>query len=373
MKVLILFTSNISLLQWKKKKILNREISLYYKFNRKYKFYFLTYGDEKDLSIIPNDKIKVIPIFCNKKILKNKFFRFLYSIFFIIYNIKKFREFDIIKSNQLLGSHLGLLIRMLLKKKLICRMGYDPNFFLSKKKNVFIKKILVKLYSYLVFYFSDKIVVTTSFIKNNLVKNFFINKKKIFINPNFIDTKLFNNKHINKTIQLKNFISISRLDDQKNLDFLFNEISLANAKLDLIGLEKKTDYYQEIKKKYSSINFLGLIDNQNIKKKFIKYDAFILLSKFEGNPKSLLEAMSCGMLVVGSNVDGINNVIRHGKNGFLIDLKTGGLLELIKDIKNKKFNIKKIRENSRKFVIKNHSLKKIMNNEEFIYNSINLL
>jgi glycosyltransferase involved in cell wall biosynthesis len=373
MKVLILFTSNISLFEWKRKKILNREISLYLKFNSDYKFYFLTYGDEKDLSIIPNSKINVIPIFCNKKIFKNKFFRFLYSIFFVIYNIKKFRKFDIIKSNQLLGSHLGILIKILLRKRLICRMGYDPNFFLSKQKNVFIKRTLIKFYSYLVFYFSDRIIVTTTFIKNYLIRNFFINEKKFFINPNFIDTNLFNNKHINKTTQLKNFISISRLDEQKNLLFLFNEISLSNAKLDLIGLKKKSDFYQKIKKKYLGINFLGQIDNQNIKKMFIKYDAFILLSKFEGNPKSLLEAMSCGMLVVGSNVDGINNIIDHGQNGFLIDLKTGSLSDLIKDIKDKKFNIKKIRENSRKFVIKNHSLKKIMNNEEFVYNSIKLL
>lgn len=370
MKVLILFTSNISLFDWEKKKILNREISLYLKFNSNYKFYFLTYGDEKDLSVISNSKIKVIPIFLKKNLFKNKFFRFLYSLFFVIYNIKKFKKFDIIKSNQLLGSHLGLLIKIFLKKKLICRMGYDPNFFFSMKRNSFIKKNLMKFYSYIVFYFSDRIVVTTYFTKKYLIKNFYINEKKIFINPNFIDTSLFNNKYINNNINLTKFISISRLDEQKNLDFLFNEISLANAKLDLIGLEKETDYFQKIKKKYSGISFLGLIDNQNIKKIFAKYDAFILLSKFEGNPKSLLEAMSCGMLVIGSNVDGINNVIDHGKNGFLIDLKIGSLAKLIKRINNKEFNIKIIRESSRKFVIKNHSLKKIMKNEELIYNFI---
>ena len=134
MKVLILFTYNISLLDWKIKKFLKREISLYLKFSSNYKFYFLTYGDEKDLSIISSSKIKVIPIFCNKKILKNQLLRFLYSIFFVIKNINKFKKFDIIKSNQLLGSHLGILIKIILKKKFICRMGYDPNFFLSKKK-----------------------------------------------------------------------------------------------------------------------------------------------------------------------------------------------------------------------------------------------
>jgi len=48
-------------------------------------------------------------------------------------------------------------------------------------------------------------------------------------------------------------------------------------------------------------------------------DVFCLTSYREGLPISMLEAMSCSLPVVGTNVPGIRDVVRHGKNGFLVE------------------------------------------------------
>lgn len=48
-------------------------------------------------------------------------------------------------------------------------------------------------------------------------------------------------------------------------------------------------------------------------------DVFCLTSHREGLPISMLEAMSCSLPVVGTNVPGIRDVVRHGKNGFLVE------------------------------------------------------
>ena len=46
-------------------------------------------------------------------------------------------------------------------------------------------------------------------------------------------------------------------------------------------------------------------------------DIYVIPSKFEGTPKSLLEAMFNKLPIIGSNVNGINNIIIHNTNGML--------------------------------------------------------
>ncbi len=48
------------------------------------------------------------------------------------------------------------------------------------------------------------------------------------------------------------------------------------------------------------------------------FDVFLLTSLWEGLPRVLVETMLTGTPVVASNVDGIAEVVQHGKNGFLV-------------------------------------------------------
>jgi len=49
-------------------------------------------------------------------------------------------------------------------------------------------------------------------------------------------------------------------------------------------------------------------------------DIFCLTSFKEGLPISLIEAMAAGLPVVGTDVEGIRDVIAHNKNGYLVQV-----------------------------------------------------
>jgi glycosyltransferase involved in cell wall biosynthesis len=49
------------------------------------------------------------------------------------------------------------------------------------------------------------------------------------------------------------------------------------------------------------------------------FDAFVLASRFEGMPLTIIEAMFAGLPVVASNVGGVGELVQDGRNGLLFD------------------------------------------------------
>ena len=47
----------------------------------------------------------------------------------------------------------------------------------------------------------------------------------------------------------------------------------------------------------------------------------------EGHPKALLEAMSCGLPCLASNISGVDEIIVDGKNGLLVQPTVDGIAE----------------------------------------------
>ena len=384
MNLLLTFTDNVSLQEWKKTGLINRELSLYVKLLEKnMRIWFLTYGTEEDLKFSELlGGITIIP--CSDQV-KSKFpgFTFIKSLFLPLKLKNVFRNVDILKTNQLNGSWVAWIAKLLFKKKLIVRGGYDwlsRHIILSKVKNSssYIKYLLVYLKIYLIELFAykiaDGIILTSELDISFIVEQFKLKKKyrknKILHLYNFIDNSIFKPLDIPK--KDKSILFVGRLDEQKNLmNLLCAFKKLTEYRLDIIGMGPLKD---NLKKKADNlginVNFLGLVQNNKMPEIFNQYKIFILPSYWEGNPKVLLEAMSCGIACIGTNVWGIKNIIKHKENGYLCGISSKSIKKAIQSLYNDHILREKIGKNARNFIIENCSLESIVKKEYNFYNKL---
>jgi len=364
-KLALFFTTGISLKTWDKIGNLEREIRPYNEladyFN---KIYFFTYGDSSDLKYqnILNKNIEILP---KKWKIPSK----LYSILLPLLYRKELKTVNILKTNQMNGAIAAVLTKWIYRKKLVVRCGYEwLNFLENQKSNVW-KKIIVHIIEKIVYRASDKIILTSENDKKFIESKFNITSSKIKIIPNYIDTELFKPMIVKK--EENRIYIICRLEEQKNLFNLIKAISSLSVKLVIFGEGSLKESLKEYgKKQKANVEFKGNIPNQRLPEELNKSELFILPSFYEGCPKVLLEAMSCGLPCIGTNVEGIKEIVKHKENGYICETDATSIKNAILDVlNNKEFRIK-LSKNARKTIVEHFSLESILKKEREIYESL---
>ena len=82
------------------------------------------------------------------------------------------------------------------------------------------------------------------------------------------------------------------------------------------------------------------------------YKYYLSPSKFEGNPKTILEAMSTGCIVIASNIKNHKEIIDHNITGFLYDLDSPVIFELLNKLEDSSSLQEKISTNALNTVLK---------------------
>lgn len=88
-------------------------------------------------------------------------------------------------------------------------------------------------------------------------------------------------------------------------------------------------YIQKLIRKYSleeNIEYLGILDEDGMVKRYLKSHVFVSPSSIENSPNSVCEAMLLGMPVVSSYVGGIADLLVHGKEGYLYQYDSSYML-----------------------------------------------
>ena len=134
-------------------------------------------------------------------------------------------------------------------------------------------------------------------------------------------------------------LHVGRMTDVKNQDLLIRAIKVltdrgySNISLDLYGAGEKELEYKELAEALSVsdfVNFKGLSDN--IYPIMAKADIFVLPSKYEGMPMTLIEAMGTALPIIASRVGGVPDMIEDEKDGILIDANLDGLVNALEQL-----------------------------------------
>ena len=101
-----------------------------------------------------------------------------------------------------------------------------------------------------------------------------------------------------------------------------------------------------------------------------KFDVFLLFSKWEGLPLSILDAMAYGLPIIASDIKG-NRELVNKDCGILIDPNDiESLVEVILNFENNFLLMKEMGNNSRKYVSKNFSFENFIGSYKKIYEEV---
>ncbi|MCB9263181.1 MAG: glycosyltransferase family 4 protein [Flavobacteriales bacterium] len=195
------------------------------------------------------------------------------------------------------------------------------------------------------------IVVVSEVLKENLIE-FGIDKNKILVNPNGVNTDKFNaiekDLLLSKSLNLENYFvfgfigtfgkwhGVMELAQSIILFFdRFPEL-VGKVKFLIIGDGK---LFQEVEllinqSKYrNNVVLTGKIPQQENARFLQICDAFVSPhipnpdgTKFFGSPTKLFEYMACSKPIIASNLDQIGEVLEHNKTAFLVE--PGNIFEL---------------------------------------------
>ena len=160
----------------------------------------------------------------------------------------------------------------------------------------------------------------------------------------------------------------SRLEEQKNYEYLITALKGTDVGLDIVGdgsLRDKLEILANDNK--VDVRFLGKMPNSKLLVLYDKYMYFVSSSLYEGNPKVVLEAMSSGCIVLINKNRNVEEIIQHKKNGLFFSVQDDTFLDTFTSWRKREGDLKKISIDAMKTIQNNNSLDIIVESENKDY------
>ncbi|MCD6149976.1 glycosyltransferase family 4 protein [bacterium] len=313
-------------------------------------------------------EIAEVKIIANKK---GRIFLPFFAPYALIKALLLFRKYDVLLLGDGVLGIIGWILKIFYKKPVISIVhGLDLTYKMPLYQKLWIGFFIKKL---------DKLIaVGNQTIKEGVARKM-PEEKFVFI-PNGVDTEKFKRDKTRdisnlvikeKSSERKIILTLGRLAKRKGVTWFINNVMrqldkniiyvVAGEGKDKRAIEKavkKNDLQNRIK-------LLGNISNEEKLKLYNNVDVFIqpnieVKGDMEGFGLVVLEAASCELPVVASNLEGLKDAIQNGQNGFLVKpYDSESYKKKIEYLLNDDGFRKKFGQRARKYTIENYSWEKI--------------
>jgi glycosyltransferase involved in cell wall biosynthesis len=175
-------------------------------------------------------------------------------------------------------------------------------------------------------------ITPSHFMAKQLNKMGFNHEINVIHNP-------INTRQIRRSKNMRAFqqtvLYAGRFSKDKGIElFLQAADKLKNIKFLIAGVGDLIDNVERASKELDNFEYLGSLNQEQLFDAFDRSDFLVLPSIwYENNPMIVIEAMTYGLAVIGSDIGGIPELLSEGR-GFLFDpLKPGALPILIEKLK----------------------------------------
>jgi glycosyltransferase involved in cell wall biosynthesis len=244
----------------------------------------------------------------------------------------------------------------------------------KKPKTVFTALSLVKR-RYNIEYRSDKIIAVSECIKKMLIDKFKVDNSKISLIPNFTDTSELGKPKLStsKKNRYYNILAIGRFHWEKNFELLLKAVFLLNDNnihVVLIGAgEERLKYISYISR--HKLNAEILDPQKDLLNFFLNADLCVLPSINDPFPSFMLQSGLHKKPFIGSNIEGISELIKNDENGLLFESgNASDLAEKIKMMKNNDELAKRCAVSLHLAVINNYTQNAVIPKIENLYKEL---
>lgn len=174
------------------------------------------------------------------------------------------------------------------------------------------------------YHLATNIICVSEATKNALAEQYGISEQKITVVPNAVDTRTFYPLGTKKTPH--SLLYVGRIDRRKGIEFLIRSMpfvreQIPDAHLTVGG---KGSHLENMKGLVSrldlerNVTFLGFVPDDQLNSLYNRAQCVVVPSIFEGFGITVIEALAAGTRVVGTDTDGIREILNSGDYGRLV-------------------------------------------------------
>lgn len=246
----------------------------------------------------------------------------LQSYFSILSLVKELKP-DLIHCHSSKGGYFGRLIG----KQLRIPVAFTPHCFAFQSTNGVFAKRTYTILEHLVKPFTRRIIACSESEKQLALKTLKFVKDKVVVWKNCLPERCFTFEK-KTTYDFPYICSIGRPCYQKNFEMLVRvmaKIKKRDPSLRLVQLG--VGHYSPLKLNIEKMIKTHNLENNIILKEWCSHQEtlnilsqsklFVLSSRYEGLPYSIIEAFALGKAVVATDVSGTRDIVRNNINGYL--------------------------------------------------------